>query len=215
MAGTPFAIPNSVKRPVLEIVFVILTGALFVGVEIFLLPFKMPFLLLCVVGWGAYLVFRMKREPEAARRWGLRTDNLKSASLNALIFLIVVGAGILIYRLAMGWVPLPLSALVVLAVYPLWGFIQQFVVQGLIARNLEELGARRVIIVPVAALLFGLAHYPDWPLMALCAGAGLVWTALYFRRPNLIPLAFLHAWLGTLAYYWIFERDPWLEMFPG
>jgi membrane protease YdiL (CAAX protease family) len=69
-------------------------------------------------------------------------------------------------------------------------------------------------IVPASAVLFGLAHWPDWPLVALCAGAGAVWTIIHLRYRNLVPLAVTHAWLGTLTYYWILERDPWRELFP-
>jgi membrane protease YdiL (CAAX protease family) len=51
-------------------------------------------------------------------------------------------------------------------------------------------------------------------LVALCALAGVAWTILYLRRPNLWVLAASHAVLGTLAYYWLLERDPWAQFFP-
>jgi uncharacterized protein len=97
--------------------------------------------------------------------------------------------------------------------YPVWSFIQQFVLQALVASNLERLGLARAAVVPIAAALFGLAHLPDWPLAALCAVVGLAWTALYLRWRQLPLLALTHAWLGALAYYWVLQRDPWGEMF--
>jgi membrane protease YdiL (CAAX protease family) len=94
-----------------------------------------------------------------------------------------------------------------------WSFLQQFVLQALIASNLEKLGWARAAVVPVAALLFGVAHLPDWPLAALCAVAGVAWTAIYLRSRHLPLLALTHAWLGALAFYWVLQRDPWGEMF--
>jgi hypothetical protein len=42
-----------------------------------------------------------------------------------------------------------------------------------------------------------------------------VWTALFLRTPNLIPLALAHGWLGALAYYMVLGRDVWAELTGG
>ena len=105
------------------------------------------------------------------------------------------------------------GAWIIFLIYPGWSFLQQFVLQALIASNLEKLGWARAAIVPIAALLFGVAHLPDWPLAALCAVAGVAWTAIYLRSRHLPLLALTHAWLGALAFYWVLQRDPWGEMF--
>ena len=76
----------------------------------------------------------------------------------------------------------------------------------------EAIHSVTAAIVPVASLLFGAAHLPDWPLAALCAAAGVAWTAIYLRRRHLPLRALSHARLGTLAYYWVLGRDPWGEM---
>jgi hypothetical protein len=204
-----------VNRRVAEIAAVVLTGAVYLVVENVLRWPKLPFLVACTAGWTAYLVGRIARDRAVLVEWGLRRDTLLPASLVCGAFLLLAAAGIGGYRWLAGWRPLPASALLVFAVYPLWGFIQQFVIQALIARNLEALGASRWLIVPVAATLFGLAHVPDVPLALLCFGGGLVWTTLFLWRPSLLPLALTHAWTGALVYYWILERNPWLEMFPA
>ncbi len=202
-----------VRRPALEIAAVVLTGAAFLVFEN-ILERKLQFLIPCTVLWTGYLVWRLVRDRSDLRAWGLRVDNLRPAAVASLAFFAVAALGLLAWRVFRGWRPLPASSIVVFALYPVWGFIQQFVVQGLVAGNLRKLGARPAVVVPVAAVLFGLAHLPDLPLACLCAAAGVVWTILFLRTPNLIPLAFTHAWLGTLAYYWVLERDPWREMFP-
>lgn len=202
------------RRAAGEFAAVLGTGGLFLVFEN-VLRWKMPFLVLCVLMWGGYLLRRVLREPGVLRTWGIRRDNLAPAALRglpvfALMALLVAG-----YRFAAGWRPLPATSAWIFALYPVWGFLQQFLLQALVAGNLEEMGLRRWAVVAVAALLFGLAHAPDWPLAAMCAGAGLLWTPLYLRERNLFPLAFGHAWLGALVYYWILERDPWREFFGG
>jgi hypothetical protein len=135
------------------------------------------------------------------------------ASKSCLLFL-VVGARLLFgYRVLLGWRPLSQEAFLLFLLYPIWAFIQQFVVQALVAVNLERLGFRRAVVIPASATLFGIVHMPDWPLVLLCTIAGLFWTHLFLCRRSLYPLAVTHAWLGVLTYYWVLERDPWLELF--
>ena len=204
--------PNR-RRAAGELVAGLLTGIVFLVFEN-LLHLKIPYLVACTILWTAYVARRWRKEPAVAREWGLRRDTLKAATALCGAFFVAALAAMIAYRLIAGWRPLPAASIIVFAIYPAWSLIQQFVLQALVTANLERLSLPRAAIVPVAAALFGLAHFPDWPLMGLCAGAGLAWTFIFLRARNLVPLAFTHAWLGTLVYYWVLERDPWLEMFP-
>ena len=197
-----------------ELAAVVLTGAAFLVFEN-VLHAKLPFLGIAGLGWAAYLVMRLRGTPGLAEAWGLGRSNFSEAAKGAGAILAAGVAGLLTYRLLLGWRPLPAGAPLLFLAYPAWAFVQQFLLQALVAGNLARLGAAKGVVVGVSAVLFGLAHLPDWPLAALCAGAGAAWTALYLRAPNLWPLAASHAWLGALAYYWILERDPWREMFAG
>lgn len=199
------------RRAVGEIAAVIATGAVFLIFEN-VLDLKLPFVVAAVAGWGIYAIHRMRRDPQTRRDWGFRMDTLAPSALACGILYVVVAGAILAWRAWTGWIPIPPSTTILFAVYPLWGLCQQFVVQSLIAGNLDRLGAPRVAIVTVAALLFGLAHAPDWELAGLSAGAGLAWTSIYLRFPNLVPVSLTHAWLGSLTYLMILERNPWLEM---
>lgn len=212
-ASPALGLPPTRRRAAGEILVVLLTGGAFLVFEN-VLHLKLPFLVPCIVLWTAYILQRGWREPGVLKGWGIRLDNVKPAALACLAFLLPAAAGLLAYRLLRGWRPLPATSLVLFALYPIWGFIQEFVVQGLVAANLERLGLRRPAIVAAAAVAFGLAHLPDWPLVGITMGAGVFWTVIFLRTRNLIPLALTHAWLGTLAYYWILERDPWAEMMP-
>ena len=200
------------RRALGEIGAVVLTGALFLVFEnIFHL--KLQFLVPCVVAWTAYLVVRMVKDRSVAAEWGLRLDNLKSAAPPILVAFAVGVVALYGWHVAFGGQPIPRDAWILFLLYPVWSLIQQFVLQALLASNLEKLGLARAAVVPVAAVLFGAAHLPDWRLAALCAVAGLAWTAIYLSRRQLPLLALSHAWLGALAYYWVLGRDPWGEMF--
>lgn len=188
------------------------TGGLFLVFEN-VLHLKLQFLIPCTLLWIGYVVRRLVTERSLAAQWGLRLDNLPSA---APPILGAFAAGVLAltaWHLAVGGGAMSREAWIIFLIYPVWSFLQQFVLQALIASNLEKLGLARAAIVPVAALLFGVAHLPDWPLAALCAVAGVAWTAIYLRARHLPLLALTHAWLGALAFYWVLQRDPWGEMF--
>jgi hypothetical protein len=202
---------QSRRRAVGEIAAVILTGATYLVFEN-VLHLKLPFLVACFVAWGAYIGHRVARDRRVLRDWGFRRDTLAGSAAACGIFFVVAAIGMFSWRLLRGGILLPPSMLLLFLVYPVWGLMQQFFIQALVAANLERLGSHRAVTIPVAAILFGLAHAPDVPLMALCAGAGLVWSSIYLRWPHLGPLSLTHAWLGTMAYVWVLERNPWREM---
>ena len=199
------------RRALGELAAMTATGVLFLIFEN-VLHLKLQFLIPCAIVWIAYIVHRLVKERSLAAQWGLRLDNLKSAAPPILGVFAVSVAALGAWHLAVGGGAIPRGAWVLFLIYPLWSFLQQFVLQALIAANLELLGVARAAVVPIAAALFGLAHLPDWPLAALCAVAGLAWTAIYLRCRHLPLLAISHAWLGSLAYYWVLQRDPWGQM---
>jgi hypothetical protein len=207
-------VKNADRRALAELGAMLATCGLFLVFEN-VLHRKLQFLIPCAILWTAYVVQRLVRTPGLAREWGLRLDNLAAAAPPLLGVLVAGAAGMFVVHLACGGGAIPPGAWILFAVYPVWSFLQQFVLQVIVASNLERLGLARAATVAVASALFGLAHAPDWPLAALCAGAGVAWTALYLRRPHLPLLALTHAWLGTLAYYWVLQRNPWAELFPG
>jgi len=200
------------RRAAGELAAMLATAGLFLVFEN-VLHLKLQFLVPCAIGWTVYLVRRMIHDRGLAAEWGLRLDNLPSAAPPILGFFAAGVAAMFAWHLAVGGGAMPRGAWILFLLYPLWSFLQQFVLQAIVASNLERLGLARAAVVPVAAGLFGLAHAPDWPLAALCAAAGIGWTAIYLRCRHLPLLALTHAWLGSLAYYWILQRDPWGELF--
>lgn len=178
------------------------------------LNLKLPYLGVVAVLWTAYLARRAWRTPGLWRDWGFRIDNLKSS----LPFYLGISALILLSMAARRWAgggaPLGPGAGWVFLVYPVWALLQEFALQNLVAGNLRKAGLPEAATLAATALCFGVAHLPDLPLAGMTVGAGLLWTWAFHRRPNLWLLSLSHAWLGTLAFYWMLGRDPWLEMAP-
>jgi membrane protease YdiL (CAAX protease family) len=99
-----------------------------------------------------------------------------------------------------------------LAIYLVWGLVQQFVFQFyLFGRLLYLLPAPAAV--ALTAVAFSAVHYPRPLVMAAVAIAALVWTRLYLRFRTLLPLAVSHAILGSTLHYWVFARDLWALWF--
>jgi membrane protease YdiL (CAAX protease family) len=200
------------RRARLELAAVVGTGAVFLVFEN-VLDAKLPFIAAAALGWGAYLVARLRSTPGLAREWGFRTDTLAaSLRLNGVLAL-VAAAALLAYGLARGRGLPPRTFLYLLALYPVWGLVQQFLLCALVSRNVERATNRPALAIVAGGVLFGLAHLPDWPLVALTTTGGFLWTAIFLRAPNLFVQGAAHGLLGALAYHALLGRDPWTELF--
>ncbi len=165
-------------------------------------------------GWLAYLAARGRVPGEfdafGLRRWGLTASLAPTACTGALGVVACAIVGLTRGSLAIdpNFVPL-------LLLYPLWGLVQQLVVLGIVAGNLEALGVRHGVLVPIVAGAFALVHVPDWPLTTATLLLGAACGLLFLRFRNLWPLAVLHGWLGVVFYRWVLERDPWADLVTG
>jgi membrane protease YdiL (CAAX protease family) len=90
-----------------------------------------------------------------------------------------------------------------LAPLVLWGGAQQWILQTVVLREAQRSTSTRAGIA-LASLLFGMVHLPNPFLAPVTTVAALVWTRLYDRYPNIVPLALSHG-LGTLAILYAFD----------
>lgn len=93
---------------------------------------------------------------------------------------------------------------------PLWGLMQQYVLQAFIYRRLrfilvdehapeaEQIWRTRLAIF-AAASLFAFVHAPNLALMVLTLISGCVWSWVYERAPNLYALGLSHGLMSTIA----------------
>lgn len=161
-----------------------------------------------VAAYLSYIVWRARVTPGALRLWGLRRDNLLPAVRAQLAFVGVGGIALAALGSMLGRLAVPQTFWLTLALYPLWGTAQQFALQNLIARNLTGFTRNDIAIACIASALFGLSHYPRIDLALLTLAAGIPFTLIFRRWPNLWAVGIAHGILGTLAVYWVAGEDP-------
>jgi hypothetical protein len=205
------------RRPRLEVAGVCATGALHpVFVEV--LHFRAAFIAAALIGWGAYVAICVRRRPSLLGEWGFTRRGLVGASCaSGLVAACGLAgmAGYAAFRGSLAWHPhMP----PLLLLYPIWGLAQQFLVQGLVVRNLavgEHPTVPPAAATLLAAVLFGVVHLPDLTLTCMTFALALAFTHIHLRWRNLWPLGVFHGWLGAAAYFWVLGRDPWAEIIAG
>lgn len=201
------------KTRLFEIVSVICTGLLkFFFVDI--LNAKFIFIVSAVLFWTGYLGYRFRKDNNILAYWGFSGKNLKSAFVLTGIFALICSGIMLLYALVNGTRLFNIHLIYILLLYPIWGLIQQFLIMSLIAGNLDDLKSIKVhpaIIYMVSALLFSTVHLPSLLLVAGTFILALFYIRVFLIYRNLFPLGLFHGWLGALFYFWVLNRDPWLE----
>jgi hypothetical protein len=162
---------------------------------------------LCAAAWLTLVAAHLRADRSILRRWGLRTDNTRAACVPAALVAAPLLALLTAWGYHAGHIPPPRGFLPIVLLYPVWGIAQQFLLQGIVWSNLSA-RLPRAVAQPLAAVLFSLAHAPDWPVMALTLPLGLATIEHYRRWPNLWVLGTAHALLGTFAFYFLLGRDP-------
>lgn len=198
----------------IEIILVILTGIMkILAVE--WLDIKGPYIIAAILFWLVYIFMKARNNPGYFKNLGFKKEGLRQSSKFGLAFMIIslITMGSFAYyqdSLVFNWHFLPLMAL-----YPIWGLIQQMLVQGIVVKNLDESGgifSKKWIILPLSATLFAIVHLPYPLLTGATFVLGFIFTLFYLKWRNLWPLGLLHGWLGVFLYFWVLNRDPWLEV---
>ena len=160
---------------------------------------------------GAFPVAMNLLHGDRPRDSGIRVDNLRPAAWEAAVATAAMAAGIVAVGMLKGsfhwtsWSHFASRA----GMYAAWGPIQQYLLQAFGLRRLRQAGLPAWVAVVLVAGLFACVHAPNWWLVALAAGGGLVWCTLFSRRPSLIALGVAHGVLAVLLYYaW---PEQWLH----
>ncbi len=175
---------------------------------------KTAFIIVGAALWSVWVALRIRREPGVLRAWGFRTDTLAGALRPVGIATASALTLVVLWAAAAGRLPPPSGFWPTLALYPIWGVVQQFLLNAVLARRLREILPEWAVW-SASTVLFALAHAPDGPLMLLAGAAGALWIPLYRRWPNLWLLGFCHGVLGSAAWYGVLGRDAWQALAGG
>ena len=201
------------KLPIIELGAVAATGVLHLVFKS--LGAKGVFIALASLSWIVYIVWRVRQDSSLWAKWGFHTKNLSSAFVwpTGVFFL---GVSLMAwYGLANGRVLWQGHIFVLLLLYPLWGILQQFLVQALGIANLMALFPKQgwKVAMPVGIVLFSVIHFPNGLLMIATGVMAGLFIPCYLRDRNLWPLGVYHGWLATFFYLWVLGKDPWISVF--
>ena len=207
--------PVSDKTRLIEILGVVLTA---IGKFIFMdyLNWRLLYVVFAITSWLLYIIYRHKIEKGIIRYWGFRTDNFISVlklmmPFGIISIILFLGIGYYQNTINITWHILPL-----LITYPIWGSIQQFLIIGLIAGNLNDLNNKKLskgLVIFITAILFSVVHFPSIWLMIGTFILALFYGYVYLKEKNIYAMGALHGWLGALFYYTVVNRDPFQEVF--
>lgn len=207
--------PISNKRRLFEIAAVVMTG---IGKIIFMdiLNWRLPFITIIITGWIGYVVYRNKVHPGILAYWGFRIDNFNKTVRMILPFGIFSVILFFLVGFCQNTINLSWHIIPILILYPIWGIVQQFLVIGLVAGNLNDMqgkGLNKIFIIMFTALLFGLVHYPYYWLMIGTFVLAVLYGYIYLKERNVFVMGLFHGWLGGLFFYTVVGRDPFAEVF--
>ena len=198
-----------------EITAVLLTA---IGKFVFMdwLNWRFQFVVIAILFWSTYVIYRYRKQPSILRYWGFRWYNFWStlkmmmpfAVLSILLFFCV---GYFQGTINMTWHLIP-----ILILYPIWGSVQQFLCIALMTGNLNEIKvfkAKRRLVILLTAVLFALVHYPITWLMIGTFFLALFYGYIYLKSKNIFTLGAYHGWLGGLYYYTVVGTDPFADVF--
>jgi membrane protease YdiL (CAAX protease family) len=157
-----------------------------------------------------FMLLSHRARREWAREVGWRLDNFWEAARLLLppmlaVTALLVGFGWYAGTLDFGRWEGGQSLLGVPALSLLWGPLQQYALQGFINRRAQVALGRGRASVLLVALLFGLFHLPNpWLTLATFA-AGLLWSWVYQRAPNLLAVGVSH---GLMTWVLISSVPP-------
>lgn len=196
-----------------EIIAVVVTG-LFKFLFFDILNWHFVYVTFAVLFWSVYIYYRYGKNPEIIKYWGFTKNNLEITFRITAIFAGISLSIFILFAILMKY-PLWNGHIVYsLLTYPFWGVIQQFLVMSLCAGNLKDMKSlhiKNIYIVFPVALLFSIVHFPSLLLVLGTFFLGIFYCIVFLKYRNLYPLGVFHGIIGAFFYFYVLNRDPWLQ----
>ena len=177
---------------------------------------QMVFTIAAILFWIGFVGVRVHRDRAVLRRWGFTGQGFRRSMAMLLPCGVAAAIAMLGYGLLAGTLVFSWRFFLLLAAYPAWGLVQQYLVVGLLAGNLRNDGRLPAgVIIPVIAVLFAAIHLPSIPLVVVAGITAAITTSVYFKYGNLFALGLFHGWIGSLAYFFVLGRDPLADLLRG
>lgn len=199
-----------------ELIFALMAGFVFIGLQHVPGKSLVYFLVALCTFSGLYVLYKIQNHGlrPVANEWGLTMEHFGRSFLCCT----VEGVTAMIAMAAIGILrqtslPYDNHLAICLVLYPLWGCVQQFMIQDMIALNLSKLPILAkvpFVIWFLTACSFSIVHYGNWELMTATFVMGILFTPIFLstNKRCIYPLGLYHGWLGALFYWWVLGRDP-------
>ena len=204
-------------QELLEIGGAVLTGILFLTMSLANLS-RLAFIVPVTIIWLTYIAYRIRKEKFSILKiWGFHTDGIgKAFFCPTCLFVVSVIVMIMYVTISGKDYIMNYDILILLALYPFWGIVQQLLVQAMLTRNMFEIltyletstKLKWVITILLSSILFGIVHINNLILVAGTFGLALVWTPCYLVNRNIIPLGLYHGWIGAFFYFLVLNDNP-------
>jgi hypothetical protein len=177
---------------------------------------QLIFILAAGASWIAFLAVRTHHDPSALREWGFTRRGFGRSMRLLAPFTVVALVATAGYGLLAGTLLFTWRLFLLLALYPAWGLVQQFLIVSLFAGAIRKHGRLpEWAIVAVTALLFAAVHLPSIPLVVVAGLMGAITTTVYFQAGNLYTLGLFHGWVASFAYFFVLGIDPLTALLAG
>lgn len=196
-----------------EIIAVVVTG-LFKFLFFDILNWHFVYVTFAVIFWLVYIYYRYGKNPGIIKYWGFTKNNLKITFRITAIFASVSLSIFILFAVIMKYPLWNHHIVYSILTYPFWGVIQQFLVMSLCAGNLKDMKSlhiKNIYIVFAVALLFSVVHFPSLLLVLGTFFLGIFYCIVFLKYRNLYPLGVFHGIIGAFFYFYVLNRDPWLQ----
>jgi len=143
--------------------------------------------------------------------YGIRTSNIDTAFIYpTIVFLIILCIYYPSWNIKKSIINT--NFFILLCIYPLWGIVQQFILQSIITKNIYntlsfENNINIIITCLISGCIFSLLHIHLKQLSIPTFIVGALWSYFYILDNNIIPLGIYHGILATFYYYFILKID--------